>query len=98
MLSSVSPAVCTEGKLIFRFGVFVQEADTGMAGSMSLARQRPAWMTSGKATPTGTLLMVKVPSAALMVPTSGEPPGGVEGVMQATPGVNTGSGALGMKT
>ena len=67
-------------------------------GMTTWRRQRPDWMTSGMLVPTGTLSMWKVPFAAVMVPTSGEPPGAAPGVGQLTPGVNAGTGALGTKT
>jgi hypothetical protein len=65
-------------------------------GTTSWRRQCPDWMTMGMLLPTGTLARVKVPSAAVLAPTSGEPEGGWPGTGQLTPAVKASTGALGM--
>src|ERR1700739_2308023 len=73
--------------------VLVQAA---VLGTTTWRRQRPDVTTSGMLAPTGTLVRVKVPSVAVMVPTSGEPEGGWPTMGQLTPGVKASTGALGM--
>jgi len=71
-------------------------AQEAVPGTVSWRRQRPDCMTIGMLLPTGTLTRVKVPSAAVLAPTSGEPDGGWPGTGQLTPAVKVSTGALGM--
>jgi len=73
--------------------VLVQAA---VPGTTTCLRHLPAWITRGMLLPTGTFVRVKVPSTAVVVPTSGEPEGGCPGAGQLTPGVKASTGALGM--
>jgi hypothetical protein len=73
-------------------------AQAVVVGTVTCRLQRPATTTNGILVPTGTLVRVNVPSTAVVVPTSGEPEGGVPGTGQLTPGVNGATAAFGMYT
>lgn len=65
-------------------------------GTTTWRRHLPVWMTSGMFVPKGTLVMVKVPSTAVVVPTSGEPEKVCPTGVQETPAGRGSTVALGM--
>jgi hypothetical protein len=72
--------------------------DAGTLGMMTCRLHRPDSITSGIFAPTGIFPIVKVPSTLLVVPTIGDPEGGVPTTGQLTPGVNASTAAFGTYT
>ena len=70
----MSPSLWLRGKrdIVGSTAVLAQEAVVGMT---ICPRQRPDTMTTGMLVPPGPFWMVKVPSTAVVAPTSGEPRG-----------------------
>src|SRR5579862_2544946 len=97
MLSSGELSPCLRGRRrVPSVGVVV--AQEGTMGMVRWRRHLPSWRTSGMFAPTGALVMVKVPSAAVVALTSGPPEAGAWQDLHTGPDGMGSSGAFGTYT
>ena len=89
----MSPSALVLGKRVSdaATAVLVQAVTVGIT---TCRRHRPIWITRGMFAPTGMLVSVKLPSAPVVVLTSGEPDA-MRQLSHETPAVKAATGALG---